>query len=88
MKQVQFASTIHKPRDVTGVTQCHVGMLYVQVTSCTGIWNKEILQGYHFFDQLVEHYPLWGISYRSWMYIFYWLMNAAIVNSVIQDARC
>ena len=22
-------------------------------------------------------------SYRSWMYIFYWLMNAAIVNSYI-----
>ena len=31
VKQVQFASTIHKPH-VTGVPQCHVGHAFVQVT--------------------------------------------------------
>ena len=35
------------------------------------------------FDQLAERYLFGWKCYHSWMYIFNWLINAAIVNSYI-----
>ena len=61
-----------------------LGHTYVQVTIPQvaqeyGKYYKAI----DFFDQLVKHYPMGRKSYRSWMCIFYWLMNTAVVNSYI-----
>ena len=36
-----------------------------------------------YFDQLAERYTVGRRCYRSWMYIFNWPINAAIVNSYI-----
>ena len=36
-----------------------------------------------YFDQLAERYTVGRRCYRSWMYIFNWLINATIVNSYI-----
>ena len=36
-----------------------------------------------YFDQLAERYTFGRRCYRSWMYIFNWLFNAAVVNGYI-----
>ena len=80
-KPVHFASNFHKPH-VTSTTMHWVVRQYVQV-SIPHIF-KEYQKHYkaiNFFDQLAERYTVGRRCYRSWLYIFNWILNAAVVNS-------
>ena len=82
-KPVCFAFNFHKPH-VNSTTMHQVGRQYVQV-SIPHI-SKEYQKHYkaiHFFDQLAERYTVGRRCYRSWLYIFNWILNAAVVNSYI-----
>ena len=39
--------------------------------------------GVDMFDQYIERYRIGRRTYRYWQYIFYWLLNAALVNAYL-----
>ena len=82
-KPVCFAFNFHKPH-VTGTAVQRTGRRHIQV-SIPHI-SKEYLKHYKatdYSDQLAERYTFSRRCYRSWMYIFNWLFNAAVVNNYI-----
>ena len=82
-KPVRFASNFHKPH-VTGTAVQRIHRRHIQV-SIPHI-SKEYQKHYKvidYFYQLAERYTFGRRCYRSWMYIFNWLFNAAVVNSYI-----
>ena len=61
-----------------------IGNRYVQVSILHIAKQYQMhYKAIDYFDQLTEIYTVGRRYYRSWMYIFSWLINTTIVNSYI-----
>ncbi|XP_062606783.1 piggyBac transposable element-derived protein 4-like [Saccostrea cucullata] len=82
-KPVAFLSTLSDPRRQVPVTRQH-GRQELQMTQphAANEYNK-YMNGVDRHDQLRLKYPLGRDSKKAWKYIFYFLMNCAVVNSFI-----
>jgi hypothetical protein len=82
-KSVAFLSTMCDPRTEVPVTRRH-GRQILQLTQPLGAneYNK-YMNGVDRHDQLRLKYPLGRDSKKAWKYIFFFLMNCAVVNAFI-----
>ena len=83
VKLVFFLSTLAKPH-ITSTTLRRFGRNTIRVSTPHAASRYHLYyKGTDFFDQLCERYDFSRRHYRSWMYLFNFLMNSAIVNSYI-----
>lgn len=83
-KCVLMASNMHNPADLTSVSRTNKEGRKEDIRCPKSIadYNK-YMGGVHRFDQLLATYTVSWKSRRWWMKLFYYLLNAAIVNSYI-----
>ena len=83
-KSVCIVSTMHNPLKITQVrrTQKDGKKNLVNCPEAVADYNK-YMGGVDHFDQLLSSYNLSWKSRRCWMKIFYYCLNACIVNSYI-----
>ena len=82
-KQVAFLSTLSNPLENVDVNRRQGRQnLHLTQPHCAYIYNKK-MNGVDRHDQLRTTYPLGRDSKKAWKYIFWFLLNCAIVNSFI-----
>ena len=83
VKLVMFLSTMAKPH-ITTNSHRRVGCSNVLVsTPHIAKLYHNFYKGMDFFGQLCERYDMLRCHYRSWIYFFNFMFNAAVVNSYI-----
>ena len=83
VKLVMFLSTMAKPH-ITTTSHRRVGCSNILVSTphIVKLYHK-FYKGTDFFDQLCKCYDISRRHYRSWIYLFNFMFNAAVVNSYI-----
>ena len=83
VRVVFFLSTLAKPH-ITSSTlrRCGRNTIRVSTPHAASMYHL-YYKGTDFFDQLSERYDFSRRHYRSWMYLFNFILNSAIVNSYI-----
>ena len=83
VKLVLFLSTLAKPH-ITSTTLRRFGRNTIRVSTPHAASKYHLFyKGTDFFDQLSERYDFSRRHYRSWLYLFNFILNSAIVNSYI-----
>ena len=83
VKLVMFLSTMAKPH-ITTNSHRRVGRSNVlESTPHIAKLYHNFYKGTDFFGQLCERYNMSRCHYRSWVYLFNFMFNAAVVNSYI-----